>query len=125
MGINNQWVFTKTIIEWDKISKATRNQYRVISVKDYTDKKQKLPDGLNITLQIIHDDMDYGVDKNGKARENNELMTFNVTVLNRKHQVQKGDIISLLDFDPENSFVIGFDMLLRFNDLKILQSSKG
>ncbi len=125
MAISNQWFFTKTIIEWDKFAEATKNQFRVVSVKEYTDKKGELKDGLNLTLQVIYDQFDYGVDKNGKQREDNLFHNFNVTVLNRNHNVEKGDIISLLDFDKEHSFVISFDMILRFNDLKILQKNKG
>lgn len=123
MSLTNTWFFTKTIINWDAIAKATHNQYRVVSVRPYVDKKGKLPEGLSLSLMVLKDDFDYGADKNGKPRENNELHNFDVTILNRKHDIKKGDIVQLLDFDSENSFAIGFDLLLRFKDIKVLQPS--
>ena len=64
--------------------------------------------------------MDYGVDKNGRKRDNNVLNTFEVTVLNGQSEVpfKKGEKVSLVGFIPEKSYVIGFDLLLRFRDVK-------
>lgn len=76
--------------------------------------------GTNVTLLITHDDMDYGVDKNGHKRENNVLNTFDVTILNGQTTLpfKKGEKVSLGKFIPEKSYVIGFDVLLRFADIK-------
>jgi len=120
MSIINSWFFTKTVIEWPVFEQATHNQYRVVSVRPYIDKKGKLPNGTSLTLQVIKDDFDYGVDKEGKPRENNLFQNFDATVLNDKIDVKKGDMVQLLGFDAENSYVIGFDMLLRFKDAKVL-----
>lgn len=125
MGLINTWFFQQKIILWDVIAEATKNQFRVVAVRDYTDKKGKLPDGLTLTLMVLHDDYDYGIDKSGKPRENNLYTTFDATVLTRAHTVKKGDIVKLLDFDVENSFAINFDMILRFRDLKVLQPQGG
>lgn len=122
MALINTWSFVSTVIDWDKIAQATHNQYRVVSVRPYEDKKGKLPDGLTLTLMVIKDDFDYGVDKNGKKRETNLFQNFDATILNRRHSPEKGDVVKLIDFDPENSYAIGFDLLLRFRDLEIIRA---
>lgn len=121
MSIANSWNFTRTVIDWDKFAQATHNQYKVVSSRPYKDKKGILPDGVSLTLQVVKDDFDYGVDKDGNSRENNLFQNFDVTVLNEKIDAKKGDMIQLLDFDEEHSYVIGFDMLLRFKDAKVLK----
>lgn len=122
MALINTWNFTKTTIDWFAIEKATHNQYRVVSVRNYVDKKGLLPEGYSLTLMVMKDDYDYGLDKNGQPRENNLYQNFDVTVLNRKHPIKKGDTIRLHDFDSEHSFAIGFDLLLRFKDYEVLQN---
>lgn len=121
MALINTWCFTKTIIDWDSIAKATLNQFQVVSVRPYQDKKGVLSDGYTLTVMVIKDDFDYGVDKNGQQRENNLFQNFDVTVFSKKHPVKKGDVIKLLDFDAEHSFVIGFDMILRFKNYEVLK----
>lgn len=121
MSIVNSWNFTRTVIDWDKFARATHNQYRVVSSRPYKDKKGVLPDGVSLTLQIIKDDFDYGVDKNGNPRENNLFQNFDVTVLNNKIDATKGDMVQLLDFDAEHSYVINFDLLLRFKNAKVVK----
>lgn len=113
--------FVRTIIDWDAIADATHNQFLVVGATPYADKKGRLPDGYRVTCQVRIDDHDYGVDKNGVARESNLYENFDVTVLARKQALKKGDIIRLLDFDTENSFAIGFDLILRFRDYEVLQ----
>lgn len=85
MSIVNSWNFTKTIFDWEKFARATQNQYRVVSERAYKDKKGKLPDGVNLTLQVVKDDFDYGKDKEGNPRESNLYQNFDVTVLNQCH----------------------------------------
>lgn len=121
MSIINAWNFTRTVIDWEKFAQATHNQYRVVSTRPYTDKKGVLPNGVTLTLQVIKDDFDYGVDKDGKPRENNLFQNFDVTVLNDKVDAKKGDMVQLLNFDAEHSFVIDFNMYLRFKDAKVLR----
>lgn len=124
MALSNAYMFQKTLIEWETMEKAFRNQFRVVSARPYTDKKGILPEGYNLTLMVLHDDFDYGVDKNGVKRENNTFQNFDVTVLSRKAAVKKGDMIRLMDFDPDHSYVIGYDMLLRFKDYELIPQSK-
>lgn len=121
MSLTNAFMFTHTVIDADKFLEATHNQYKVVSVRPYTDKKGILPEGFNLTLMVVKDELDYGVDKNGIPRENNELHNFDVTVLNRAKPIKKGDMIRLVNFDEEHSYAIGFDLLMRFKDYEVLQ----
>ena len=120
MSILNPWAYTQTQFNDGKFSKATRNEYQLVSQKPYQSKKNPDDKGVTLNLLIIHDDMDYGVDKNGRKRDNNVLNTFEVTVLNGQSEVpfKKGEKVSLVGFIPEKSYVIGFDLLLRFRDVK-------
>lgn len=122
MALINSWVFTRTIIQWEKIEAATHNQYRVVTSRPYKGNEAKgLPAGLNVTLQVLVDDFDYGVDKLGIERENNVFATFDATILGYTGTVKKGDLVSLHDFDENNSFVLDYNMILRFRDMKVLQ----
>lgn len=121
MSLINSFLFVRTIVDGNKILEATGNQYRVVAFREYRDKKGILPDGYTITLTVIRDEFDYGLDSNGKPRDNNLYQTFDVTVLNRNITLNKQDIVSLIDFDEEHSYAIGFDLLLRFKDLKVIK----
>ncbi|GIO23027.1 hypothetical protein J11TS1_16080 [Oceanobacillus sp. J11TS1] len=59
-------------------------------------------------------------------RDNNVLNTFDVTVLNNKASidVQKGEYVKLINFIPEKSFVIEFDLILRFEDVEKVNVNK-
>lgn len=121
MSILNPWAYTQTQFNDGKFLKATRNEYQLVNQKFYQSKKNPDDKGVTLNLLIIHDDMDYGVDKKtGKKRDNNVLNTFDVTILNGKSEVpfKKGDKVSLVGFIPEKSYVIGFEILLRFRDVK-------
>lgn len=73
---------------------------------------------------ILEDKLDYGSDKNGNKRENNQFQNFTATVLSREKKPIKGDIVELLDFNEENSFAVNFDLILRFNSCNILKGGK-
>lgn len=118
--IQNLWKFIQTQFDAKKFLEVTRNEYQFVSAKPYQSKKNPDDKGTTLTLLITHDSMDYGVDKNGRKRDNNVLNTFDVTILNGHLEVpfKKGDKVSLVGFMPEKSYVIGFDLLLRFRDVK-------
>lgn len=121
MALQNSWVYTQTQFDAETFLKATRNIFLFVSAKPYQSKKIPEDNGTTLTLSIMHDDMDYGVDKKtGQKRDNNVLNTFDVTILNGKSEVpfKKGDKVSLTGFIPDKSYVIGFDVLLRFRDVK-------
>jgi len=121
MPIANAWVFTETKFKAEDFLTNTHNMYRLVSQRPYVSKKDPDEKGLTLTLLIAKDDTDYGNDKKtGIKRDNNTLNTFDVTILNGKDHinVQKGDYVRLIDFIQEKSFVIGFDLILRFRDVE-------
>lgn len=124
MALINLFAFTETVIKSDTILKATGNKYKVVSVREYTDKHGKLPDGYSLTLKVLQDTHDYGIDKNGIPRENNEDQNFDVTVLSNHTQLKKGDYIALKDFNAENSYFIDFNLILRFNNYEKIDVTK-
>ncbi|GIN87843.1 hypothetical protein J6TS2_42290 [Heyndrickxia sporothermodurans] len=121
MPIANAWVFTETKFKAEEFLKNTGNMYRLVSQRPYVSKKEPDEKGVTLTLSIAKDNTDYGFDKKtGLKRDNNILNTFDVTVLNGLEHisVQKGDYVRLIDFIQEKSFVIGFDLILRFRDVE-------
>lgn len=121
MPIANAWVFTETNFKAEVFLNNTGNIFRLVSQRPYVSKKEPDEKGVTVTLQITKDNTDYGVDKKtGFKRDNNILNTFDVTVLNNEERldIQKGDYLRLIDFIPEKSFVIGFDLILRFKDVE-------
>lgn len=121
MPIANAWVFTETKFKAEEFLKNTGNMYRLVSQRPYVSKKDSDEKGITLTLSITKDDTDYGLDKKtGIKRDNNILNTFDVTILNGKEHitVHKGEYVRLIDFIQEKSFVIGFDLILRFRDVE-------
>lgn len=121
MPIANAWVFTETKFKADEFLNNTGNIYRLVSQRPYASKKEPDEKGVTLTLLITKDETDYGIDKKtGIKRDNNTLNTFDVTVLNNKEHidVKKGEHVRLIDFVPEKSFIIGFDLILRFKDVE-------
>jgi len=121
MPIQNAWVFMETRFKAEDFLKNTHNAYRFVSQRPYKSKKNPEDTGVFLTLQIAKDDTDYGVDKkSGMKRDNNTLNSFDVTILNGKERIdlQKGDYVRLIDFLPEKSFAIGFDLILRFREVE-------
>lgn len=127
MAILNSWVYTQTMFDAGLFLKVTENEFLFVAQKSYQSKKEPNDKGVTLTLSIIHDNMDYGIDKNGNKRENNLLNTFDVTILNGLSEVpfKKGDKVSLIGYIPEKSYVIGFDTILRFKDVKKAGDSNG
>lgn len=123
--MKNLFILTETTFKNDEFLKGTNNRFRVVSQMPYLDKNQKTGIvGTTLTLSILEDHIDYGVDKNGVKRENNQYENFNVTILNGKTELadlKKGDIIALKDYDSKNSMIIGFDALLRYNGYQKLE----
>lgn len=127
MPIANAWVFTETNFKADEFLTNTHNLYRLVSQRPYISKKDPNESGVTLTLSITKDETEYGVDKkSGLKRDNNVLNTFDVTVLNNKTsiEVQKGEYVKLINFIPEKSFVIEFDLILRFEDVEKVNVNK-
>ena len=127
MPIANAWVFTETNFKADEFLENTQNTYRLVSQRPYVSKKDPEEKGVTLTLQITQDSTDYGKDKKtGHTRDDNTLNTFDVTALNNKDfiEVQKGEYVKLIGFIKEKSFVIGFDLILRFRDVEKINVKK-
>lgn len=126
MAILNPWAFTRTEFEADKFLKATGNVYQLVSQRPYRSKKNPDEKGVSATLLITHDDYDYGVDKNGNKRDNNVLNTFDVTILcgETSLPIRKGEKVSLGNYLPDKSYVIGFDLILRFDSIRKVSDAK-
>ncbi|AYU55824.1 MULTISPECIES: hypothetical protein [Bacillota] len=121
MPIANAWVFTETNFNAEEFLTNTHNLFRLVSQRPYTSKKDPSESGVTLTLLITKDDTEYGIDKkSGLERDNNVLNTFDVTVLNNKTSinVKKGEYVKLINYIPEKSFVIEFDLILRFEDVE-------
>lgn len=116
--IKNIYKFTKNTFLAKEFLEATGNAYRVVSQAPYMDKKGNVGTrGTTLTLMILQDSTDYGVDKNtGEQRDNNVFETFDVTILNGETHLdlKKGDNIALKDFDPDHSYVMDYSLILRF-----------
>ena len=125
----NSFIYTKTIFQMDEFMKNTGGKFRVVSQAPYLDKNGKIgKKGINLTLMILQDSGDYGVDKNtGRKRDTNALNTFDVTILTGNtyaEDLHKGDFIELVGYDPEHSYVVDRDCILRFNGYKKLNTGK-
>ncbi|MCR6098306.1 hypothetical protein HXA31_17105 [Salipaludibacillus agaradhaerens] len=121
MSLNNAWVFTETKFKAEEFLKNTGNIYKFVSQRPYVSKKDPSEKGVTLRLLITKDNTDYGSDKKtGLKRDSNTLNNFDVTILNGKEHinVQKGEYVRLIDFIHEKSFVIGFDLILRFRDVE-------
>lgn len=118
--LQNAWKYSETRFNAENFLKMTRNIYQFVGQKSFASKKHPEDKGVTVTLLILHDDMDYGVDKNGNKRDNNVLNTFDVTILNGQDTVpfRKGDKVSLGGFIADKSYVIGYDVLLRFAEIR-------
>ena len=121
MAIANSYMFTHTSFDWNRFAEGTNNQYRVVASRPYSDRKGVLSNGVTVTLQVIVDNLDYGVDKDGNPRDNNLYQNFDVTILDPELNLSKGCIIQLLDYLPEYSYVLNFDLILRFRSAKVLK----
>lgn len=96
----------------------------MVSQRPYASKKNPQDIGVSLTLQVVKDTGDYGLDKHtGMKRDNNVFNTFDVTILNRVQHIdaQKGDIIRLGEMITEKTFIIGFDLILRYKNVQVIK----
>lgn len=124
MALQNTWAFTQTTFNDNKFKNQTNNQFVMVSQRPYASKKNPQDIGVSLTLQVIKDTGDYGLDKHtGMKRDNNVFNTFDVTILNRVQHLdaQKGDIIRLGEMITEKTFIIGFDLILRYKNVQVIK----
>ncbi|MCH4009641.1 hypothetical protein [Companilactobacillus sp.] len=120
MALTNAFEFSKTEIDYQKLLNGFHNQFRLVSQRPYQSRKVENDNGVILTLQVIKDDIDYGIDKKtSRKRDSNLFNTFDVTILNHKDYIpiKKGEYVALKNFIPDKSFAIGFDLILRFEEV--------
>lgn len=126
MALTNSWYFVKNIVDGQKMLDCFENKFRLVAQRPYEDKKGVLPSGVTVTLMVLKDSADYGVDKKtGRERDNNIYQTFDATILNGTQELPseftKGKIVRLVNFREDCSYSIGFDLLLRFDDIELVE----
>jgi len=114
--IKNKYQITKVL--GDEFIKDTGNEYCVVAQRPYRDKKNKLPDGIFLTLQITKDLNQYGKDEDDMT-----MGTFEAYVLCGQTDMglKKGDLVSLHGFKEDISYFINFNYILRFSDVKKIE----
>lgn len=120
--------YVRTVIDWDAMDKDWGHQYMYVSQRPYKGKPEAgLAPGATVTLQILTDAHDHGVDKSGRARDNNALETFSVTVVGCPYPLplSKGDRVQLEGFIAEASYYIDYSPILRFREIKKSQQQQG
>ena len=69
--------YIRTIIDWNGMDKDWGHAYMLVSQRPYKGKPGAgLAPGATVTLQIMQDAHDHGVDKAGRPRDNNALETL-------------------------------------------------
>lgn len=124
----NTWKYVEQKVNGELFLKNTCNRFEFVAQRPYHDKRGVLPDGVVLTLRILEDSGDYGTDKTtGRPRPTNRGQNFDATVLNGKTELplEFGDVVALDQFDAENSYAMGFDLLMRFRGVKRLSRAGG
>jgi len=112
--------YQKTAVLGNEFLADTGNEYKVVAQRAYIDKKGILPNGVILTLQIIHDKNKYN-----HGEDDMTFQTFDVYVLCGANDVgvKKGDLVSLHEFMEDVSYYINFDYILRFREVTKIEKS--
>lgn len=118
------WFFQKKVIDIDKLLNNFQNKFEVVDCEKFASSSGKLPVCNCLTLKILSDSSDYGLNKNtNENRTDNVGQNFNVYILNLNHDVKRDDIIALKGFNEKLSFISGFDLWMFFEDFEVLNPS--
>ena len=118
--------YIRTVIDWDSMNRDWGGSYILVSQRPYRGKPEAgLAPGATVTLQIMQDAHDHGVDKAGRPRDNNALETFSATIVGCTYPLplQKGDKVKLGGFMPDASYFIDFSLILRFSSIEKAQQT--
>ena len=118
--------YVKTLIDWAGMDKDWGHTYMLVSQRPYKGKPEAgLAPGATVTLPIMQDAHDYGVDKSGRPRDNNALETFSVTIVGCSYPLPftKGDKVKLDGFMPDASYYIDYSLILRFSSIEKVQQT--
>lgn len=116
--------YIKTLIDWEGMDKDWGGSYTFVSQRPYKGKPEAgLAPGATVTLQIMQDAHDHGVDKSGRPRDNNTLETFSATVVGCTYPLpfNKGDMVKLGSFMSDASYYIDYSLILRFSSIEKAQ----
>lgn len=116
--------YIKTLINWEGMDKDWGGSYTFVSQRPYKGKPEAgLATGATVTLQIMQDAHDHGVDKSGRPRDNNTLETFSATIVGCPYPLPyaKGDKVKLSGFLPDASYYIDYSLILRFSGIEKMQ----
>lgn len=116
--------YIKTLIDWEGMDKDWGGSYTFVSQRPYKGKPEAgLAPGATVTLQIMQDAHDHGVDKSGRPRDNNTLETFSATVVGCTYPLpfNKGDMVKLGGFMSDASYYIDYSLILRFSSIEKAQ----
>lgn len=108
-------------IDWDGMNRDWGGKFAFVSQRPYKGKPEAgLAPGATVTLQILEDAHDHGVDKSGRARDNNVFETFPATIVGCAYPLpfNKGDTVKLDGFLPEASYYIDYSLILRFSAIE-------
>lgn len=118
--------YIRTVIDWDSMNRDWGGSYILVSQRPYRGKPEAgLAPGATVTLQIMQDAHDHGVDKSGRPRDNNALETFSVTIVGCSYPLPftKGDKVKLDGFMPDASYYIDYSLILRFSSIEKAQQT--
>ena len=117
--------YVRTVIDWTAMDKDWGGSYTFVSQRPYKGKPEAgLAPGATVTLQIMQDAHDHGVDKSGRQRDNNTLEVFTATIVGCTYPLPfgKGDKVKLGGFLPDASYYIDFSLILRFSSIEKVQT---
>ena len=116
--------YIKTLIDWEGMDKDWGGSFIFVSQRPYKGKPEAgLGPGTTVTLQIMQDAHDHGVDKSGRPRDNNTLETFSATIVGCLYPLPfaKGDKVRLSGFMADSSYFIDYSLILRFSSIEKVQ----
>ena len=114
--------YVETRINADQMLKDMGNEFMFLEQIKYKGKPEKnVPEGITVTLQVLHDSSTPQIDKQtGKPKANNVFENFEVTIPGCDYPapLEKGDHVALGKFLPEISYYIKYTPILRFGAIK-------
>lgn len=130
--IKNAFRYVHTEVLGEKFLADTGNKYLLIGQSPFKEKVDELgetilPEGVKVRLQIMEDNSEPIINKQtGEMKENNALEVFEVTVVGMSYPLpfNKGTMVSLEKFLPENSYYIDYNFILRFAGIHAYKAEK-
>ena len=123
--IKRSYRYIKHVIDAQKLLEDFDNRFLLVSQRRYNGKivdgKVITPEGVTVTVQILTDRSEPVIDKTtGEIMDNNVYETFDATIIGASYPLplKKGDIVSLFNFETDNSYYVDFNLILRFKGIK-------